>query len=55
MNKKHTLKKTAAIFLTLALTVGATGCSFITTDSAKDMARQVANVDISTYLATVDG
>ena len=55
MNKKHTLKKTAAIFLTLALSVGATGCVFITTDSAKDMARQVANVDISSYLATVDG
>lgn len=47
MNNKHTLKKAAALFLGLALTVGATGCNFITTDNKKDLNQDVANVDIS--------
>ena len=47
MNNKHTFKKAAALFLGLALTVGATGCNFITTDNQKDLDQDVANVNIS--------
>ncbi len=50
MNKKYTLKKSAALFLGLALTVGATGCNFLVTDSEKDLAQIVATVDITTNL-----
>ena len=49
MSKKN-LKKTAAVMLGLALTVGATGCNFVVTDSARDLAQIVATVDISTAL-----
>ena len=49
MNKKN-LKKTAAVMLGLALTVGATGCNFIVTDGERDLAQIVATVDISTAL-----
>ncbi|MBQ8309173.1 MAG: hypothetical protein IJX96_04995 [Clostridia bacterium] len=50
MNKKHTLKKSAALFLGLALTVGATGCNFLVPDSEKDLAQIVATVDITANL-----
>ena len=50
MNKKNTIKNTAAIFLGLALTLGATGCDFIRTDNAKDMAQTVATVNIAAEL-----
>lgn len=50
MNKKNTLKKTAALMLGLALTVGATGCNFIVTDSEKDLAQTVATVNITAAL-----
>ncbi len=49
MNKKN-LKKTAALMLGLALTVGATGCNFIVTDNARDMEQKVATIDISAAL-----
>ena len=52
MNKKQMLKKTAAIFLALGLTVGATGCQFLVTDSMKDLEQIVATVDISEKLAS---
>ena len=51
MNKKNTLKKTAALLLGLALTVGATGCDFVVTDSAADYAQIIAKVDITETLA----
>lgn len=51
MNKKNTIKKTAAVLLGLALSVGATGCNFIVTDSEKDLAQTVASVDITSSLA----
>ena len=51
MNNKHTFKKAAALFLGLALTAGATGCSFITTDNQADLEQVVATVDISGKLA----
>ena len=51
MNKKNILKKTAALLLGLALTVGATGCDFIVTDSAADYAQTIAKVDITETLA----
>lgn len=51
MNKKNAVKKTAAILLGLALTVGATGCNFIVTDNEKDLAQTVASVDITGSLA----
>lgn len=54
MNKKNTLKKTAAVMLGLALTVGATGCSFVTTDNEKDLEQVVATVDITGSLAKAD-
>lgn len=47
MNTKHTLKKAAAAFLTLALTVGATGCTFLVTDNEKDLKQTVATVNIA--------
>ena len=50
MNNKHTFKKAAALFLGLALTVGATGCSFITTDNQADLEQKVASVNISAKL-----
>lgn len=49
MNKKN-LKKTAAVMLGLALTVGATGCNFVLTDSERDLAQTVATIDISATL-----
>ncbi len=50
MNKKHTFKKTTALLMGVALTVGATGCGFITTDSQKDLEQIVATVDITSHL-----
>ena len=47
MNKKQTLKKTAALLLGLGLTVGATGCDFIVTDNQEDLKQVVATVNIS--------
>ncbi len=52
MNKKNTVKKTAALMMGLALTVGATGCNFIVTDTAKDYAQTIVTVDISNGLAS---
>ena len=40
--------------LGLALTVGATGCSFVTTDNEKDLEQVVATVDITGSLAKAD-
>ncbi len=51
MNKKNTVKKTAALVLALGLAIGGVGCTnFIVTDSAKDLAQTVATVDISASL-----
>jgi hypothetical protein len=50
MNKTKTLKKTAALLLGLALTVGATGCNFIVTNSEEDLAQDVATVNITAQL-----
>lgn len=47
MNKKQTIKKTAALLLGIALAMGTTGCGFITTDSQKDLDQTVAKVDIT--------
>lgn len=54
MNKKHTLKKTAALLLSLGLTVGATGCNFLITDSVADLKQIVATVDITDNLENSD-
>ena len=54
MNKKHTFKKAAALFLGIALSAGATGCGFITTDNQADLEQTVATVDISGKLSTVE-
>ncbi len=52
MNRKNSVKKTAALLLGLALAVGAVGCkNFIITDNEKDLAQTVAKVDISAQLA----
>lgn len=50
MSKRHTLKKTAALLLGIALTVGGTGCNFLTTDNQKDLAQTVATVNIAENL-----
>ncbi len=51
MSKKNTVKKTAALLLGLALTVGSVGCAnFITTNGEKDLAQTVATVNISKEL-----
>ena len=50
MNKKQTIKKTAALLLGLTLAMGATGCGFITTDSLKDLDQVVAKVDIASMM-----
>ncbi len=51
MSKKNSIKKAAALMLGLALTVGATGCDFISTDSVKDLQQTVATVNISSLIA----
>lgn len=50
MNKKHTIKKTAAMLLGIAIAMGTTGCGFITTDNQKDLEQIVAKVDITPML-----
>ncbi len=50
MNKKQTIKKTAALLLGLALAIGTTGCGFITTDHQKDLDQTVAEVKIEGVL-----
>ena len=50
MSKKQTFKKTAALLLGIALTVGGTSCTFMTTDNEKDLAQVVATVNISESL-----
>ena len=54
MSKKHTLKKTGALLLGIALTVGSTGCNFFPTDNKKDLAQVVATVNISETLKKED-
>ena len=54
MNTKKTVKKTAALCLGLALTVGATACDFITTDNFADMAQTIADVNITSLLSEKD-
>ena len=51
MNKKHTLKKTAALLLSLGLTVGATGCNFLVVDNEADLKQIVATVNIADNLS----
>ncbi len=51
MNKKNTIKKTAALLLGLSFALaGTAGCGFITTDNDADMAQVVAEVNIASYL-----
>lgn len=50
MNKKHTMKKTAALTLGMALAIGGAGCEFVVTDSNNDMAQTVATVNITESL-----
>ena len=54
MSKKNSIKKAAALLLGLALTVGATGCDFIRTDSMKDLNQSVATVNIASLLTGKD-
>ncbi len=55
MSKKNSIKKIAALSLGVALTMGATGCDFIRTDSMKDLAQTVATVNIANMLSEADG
>ena len=54
MSTKHTMKKAAAIFLGLAMTVGATGCNFLVTNSQADLKQTVAKVNITANLKEDD-
>ncbi len=54
MNKKNIIKKTAAVLLGLALTVGATGCDFIVTNAERDYKQTVATVDITKSLGNTE-
>ena len=47
MNKKQTIKKTAALVLGIALAMGTTSCGFITKDNQKDLDQTVAQVNIA--------
>lgn len=51
MNGKNTMKKAIALLLGIGLTVGATGCNYVLTDSEKDLAQTVATVNIKSTLA----
>ena len=51
MSKRNTLKKTAALLMSLALTIGATGCNFLVTDNELDLKQVSATVDITDELA----
>ena len=44
------MKKVATIFLALAMTVGATGCNFLVTNSQADLAQTIAKVDVTKSL-----
>ena len=55
MSKKNSIKKAAALMLGLALTMGSTGCNFISTDSEKDLAQTVASVNIAGLDGVVEG
>ncbi len=50
MNKKQTIKNTAALILGLTLAIGTTGCGFITTNHQKDLDQTVATVSIESEL-----
>lgn len=52
MNKKNTIKKTAAMLLGISFALGAAGCDFIVTDNAADLNQTVATVDITPTLKT---
>ncbi|MBQ7323572.1 MAG: hypothetical protein IJW96_03300, partial [Clostridia bacterium] len=54
MDKKQTIKKTAALLLGLTLAMSATGCGFITTDNQKDLDQVVAKVDITSVMEKED-
>lgn len=54
MDKKRTMKKTAALTLGMALAIGAAGCEFVVTDSNNDMAQTVATVNITESLKKTD-
>ena len=50
MSKRNTIKKTAALCMSVALTFGATGCTFLLTDNDLDLKQVVATVDITDTL-----
>ena len=54
MNKKHTLKKTAALLLGFGIALSGAACGFITTDSDADMEQTVAKVNIAKYVENDD-
>lgn len=54
MNKKQTIKKTAALLMGLAIAMGTTSCGFITTDTQKDLNQTVATVSIAGELENAD-
>ena len=55
MSRRNTIKKTAALCMSVALTMGATGCTFLLTDNDKDLSQVVAEVDITDTLSTENG
>lgn len=51
MGKRNTIKKTAALCMSVALMMGATGCTFLLTDNDLDLRQVVAKVDITDMLS----
>ena len=54
MDKRKTIKKTAALLLSASFAVAATGCDFLPTNTELDMKQVVATVDISDQVATAE-
>ncbi|MBQ8406687.1 MAG: hypothetical protein IJY38_02100 [Clostridia bacterium] len=54
MNKKNTIKKTAAIVLGASVMLGATGCNFFPTNTELDMKQEIGVVDISGHVAEAE-
>ncbi len=51
MRKMNTIKKTVALCMSVALTMGATSCTFLLTDNDLDLRQVVAKVDITDTLS----
>ena len=54
MIKNKKIKNALALILGASFVVGGTGCNFFPTDTEKDLAQTVAEVDITDYLSETE-